>query len=167
MKSIYLFCFCSLVIFKTLMAQDVLTLDEGIKQEKVAISQLNWLSGNWKGKGLGGDCEELWMPVNDNSMQGVFRFYENKKLQFTEYMHLIQEADSTLSIKLKHFNADLSPWEEKEKWITFKLIKVENQTAYFNGMTYQRKKNKLVIKLNMRHNEKKWTEEFVFYKAKL
>jgi hypothetical protein len=82
-------------------------------------------------------------------------------------MHIIQESDSTLAVKLKHFSADLSPWEEKTDWTIFKLIKVENQTAYFSGMTYQRIKNKLVVKLSMHNKEKEWVEEFVFNKKRL
>jgi hypothetical protein len=94
-------------------------------------------------------------------------FMTKGKLLFTEYMNIIQESDSTLSVKLKHFSADLSGWEEKAEWTTFKLIKTENQTAYFSGLTYQRTKNKLVIKLSMHDKEKEWTEEMVFYKKKL
>jgi hypothetical protein len=147
-------------------AQEVLQFTESESAGKGRISELAWLTGNWKGTGLGGECDELWMPAGDNSMQGVFRFYEKGKLQFTEYMNIIQE-DSSLSLKLKHFSDSLIPWEEKEKWVTFKLIKIENQTAYFNGLTYHRKKNKLVIKLYLHHKEKSWIETFIFYKTKL
>ena len=156
-----------LVIISSTQAQEILQLKDGVTQQKTKLSQLSWLAGNWKGTGLGGNCDELWMPAGDSSMQGIFRFYEKGKLQFTEYMNVIQESDGTLAVKLKHFSADLSPWEEKDKWTIFKLIKVENQTAYFNGMTYQRKKNKLVVKLSMHSKEKEWIEEFVFYKTKL
>ncbi len=168
MNTRIIICFSLLITFcKAVQAQEILKLKDGITQQKTDISKLSWLAGNWKGTGLGGNCDELWMTANDNSMQGIFRFYEKGKLQFTEYMNLIQESDSTLSVKLKHFSADLSPWEEKTDWTIFKLIKVENQTAYFNGMTYQRIKNKLVVKLSMHDKEKEWTEEFVFYKKKL
>lgn len=168
MKNFSFSIFIFIITFiNSLQAQDVLELKDGITPQKTDISKLSWLVGNWKGKGLGGDCDELWMPAVDNSMQGIFRFYENSKLQFTEYMNVIQESDSTLSVKLKHFNADLSPWEEKDKWTTFKLIKTEGKTAYFSGMTYQRIKNKLVIKLRMHNKEKVWIEEFEFYKTKL
>jgi hypothetical protein len=148
-------------------AQEVLQLKDSEVADKGKLSDIAWLTGNWKGTGLGGTCDELWMPAGDSSMQGIFRFYEKGRLQFTEYMNLTQENDGTLSVKLKHFSADLSPWEEKEDWTIFKLIKLENQTAYFNGMTYHRIKNKLVIKLHMHNKEKEWLEEFVFYKKKL
>lgn len=153
-----LITFCS-----TMQAQEVLQLKEGEEAGKGNLENMAWLAGNWKGTGLGGNCDELWMPAGDSSMQGIFRFYEEGRLQFTEYMNLLQERDGSLSVKLKHFSADLSPWEEKEKWITFKLVKIDGQTAYFNGMTYQRINNKLVIKLRLHSKEKEWVEEFVFY----
>ena len=106
-----------------LQAQEILQLKDGLTQQKTALTKLSWLAGNWKGTGLGGNCDELWMPSGDSSMQGIFRFYEKGKLQFTEYMHIIQENDGTLAVKLKHFSADLSPWENKDDWTIFKLIK--------------------------------------------
>lgn len=165
-KRVISFIVC-LVFISNIQAQKILKLTDSTTQQKTDISKLSWLTGNWKGTGLGGDCDELWMTACDNSMQGIFRFYEKRKLQFTEYMHIIQESDSTLAVKLKHFSADLSPWEEKTDWTIFKLIKVENQTAYFSGMTYQRIKNKLVVKLSMHNKEKEWVEEFVFNKKRL
>jgi hypothetical protein len=147
-------------------AQEVHQLKDNEVAGKGKLSDLAWLTGNWKGTGLGGNCDELWLPAVDSSMQGIFRFYDNGKLAFTEYMNIIQE-DSSLTIKLKHYNSDLSPWEEKEKWVTFRLIKIEKQTAYFNGLTYQRKKNKLIIKLNFHNKEKTWIETFIFNKSKL
>lgn len=154
-----------MIICKT-NAQEILKLKNGITQQKVDVSQLSWLSENWKGTGFGGTLDELWMPISDNSMQGICRVYDKHKLQFTEYMNIIQENDSTVSLKLKHFSANLNGWEEKEEWTTFKLIKIENQTAYFSGITYQRKKNKLIIKLLMHDKEKEWIEEMVFYKKR-
>jgi hypothetical protein len=163
-----LICFSLLLTFcKAAQAQEVLKLKDGMTQQKTDISKLSWMVGRWKGTAFGGDCDELWMPAADNSMQGICRIYDKGKLQFTEYMNIIQESDSTLSVKLKHFSADLSGWEEKAEWTTFKLIKTEKQTAYFSGLTYQRTKNKLVIKLSMHDKEKEWTEEMVFYKKKL
>lgn len=70
-------------------------------------------------------------------------------------------------IKLKHFSRDLSPWEEKEEWTTFKLVKIEGQTAYFNGLTYHRKNKKLIIKLLLHSEGEEHIETFTFKKMKI
>ncbi len=127
---------------------------------------MQWLAGYWVGTGLGGDCVETWIPAADNAMQGIFRFVMNDTLIFTEYMHLI-EHDSTLTIRLKHFGADLEGWEEKSEWTEFELIGIDGQTAYFDGMTYIVKGNSLTIKLKLHEGDKEWIEEFVFKRQRL
>ena len=51
---------------------------------------------------------------------------------------LIIEEEGSLSVQLKHFNADLSGWEEKDKHISFPLVKLTAKAAYFEGLTYLR-----------------------------
>lgn len=155
-----------LLISTTAFSQEVLTLDSTTMKQKHQLSELAWLTELWTGDGLGGTCDEIWMPQMDNAMQGIFRYSKDGKVVFTEYM-IIEQLDSNISLKLKHFNKDLSPWEEKDKWITFQLIKIEETTAYFNGLTYSRKEEELTIKLNLHSGDKKWVEEFIFKKTTL
>lgn len=161
----YLFIFF-LCYTTTGFSQEVLRLNDGEAAGKAKLSDLAWLAGYWKGTGLGGDCEELWLPPIDSTMHGVFRFTEKGKTEFTEYM-AIEQKDSTLSVKIKHFSRNLNPWEENEKWTQFTFIKMEKQTAYFNGITYYRKKNKLIVKVQLKSKEQYTTEEFVFTKSAL
>lgn len=165
----FIFCLAAVFIFSApffVSGQEVLKLSDTIKQGKGNIAQLSWLAGYWTGNGLGGDCEELWMPANDSSMHGVFRFAEKGKLQFTEYM-VIEEKEGSLRVKIKHYGGGVKPWEEKENWVEFPLVKIEGQTAWFSGLTYARKGNKLVIKLAMKSDGKSYVEEFVFSKSGL
>ncbi|MCH6199422.1 DUF6265 family protein [Aquiflexum sp. LQ15W] len=140
-------------------AQEVLHLDQAQPAGNGSIQELDWLAGYWIGTGLGGDCEELWLPPMDNSMIGTFRFIMEGELIFSEYMHMIEE-DGRLSLKIKHFNRDLTAWEEKEDWTVFKFIKTEGQTAYFSGITFHRAGDELMIRLAMTNEGKKSTEEF-------
>jgi len=165
-KSIFVFALCSIFVCTELSAQEVLILNENEKSAKATLSEIKWLVGYWQGEGLGGYCEELWMPEKDGSLQGVFRFTEKDTVQFSEYMHLIEENGS-LVVKLKHFNRDLSPWEEKEEWTSFKLVKIEGQTAYFHGLTYTRKEDKLMIYLKLKSGDKSWIEEFALNRTSL
>ncbi|HNV97948.1 MAG TPA: DUF6265 family protein [Chitinophagales bacterium] len=142
-------------------AQEVKKLEAGQAPGKATIDQISWLAGYWEGTGFGGNCTELWLPAADKAMQGIFRFVLNDTLIFTEYMHLIEE-DSSLTIKLKHYGKDLEGWEEKSEWTTFKLVSIENQTAYFSGLTYSVTGNKLLIRLTLKEGDQVYTEDFNF-----
>ena len=41
-------------------------------------------------------------------------------------------------LRLKHFHANLKGWEEKDETIDFPLVKLDGQTAYFDGMTFEK-----------------------------
>ena len=133
---------------------------------KGKVEDLNWLVGYWTGSGLGGECEEVWMPAKDGHMVGTFRLWEENKLIFSEFMNMVQEGES-VSLKLKHFNPDLGGWEEKEKWTTFKLIEMGTQEAYFNGLTFKRSGDQLSIFLSLTQNGERKIEEFRFTKSAL
>lgn len=133
---------------------------------KGKVEDLSWLSGYWIGTGFGGKCEEVWMPAEDGHMLGTFRFWDEGKLVFSEFMNMVQEGES-ITLKLKHFNPDLSGWEEKEEWTTFKLVEMGTNEAYFNGLTFKRSGNQLSIFLSLTQNGERKTEEFSFTKAEL
>lgn len=150
----------------SMFAQDVLKLGVGETSPNATIKDVDWLAGFWVGTGLGGDCEELWLPPSGGSMQGVFRYAIAGQPIFTEYMNIV-ETNGSLSVKLKHYNADLSPWEEKDKWVEFRLVKLEGQTAWFNGLTYLRVGDDLLIKLILKSQDKERVEEFKLSKKVL
>ncbi len=164
MKMVFLFTL--LLAGPAAFTQDIMRIPADGSPGKGTLKQIEWLTGYWTGTGLGGDCEELWMPVKDSGMHGVFRFAEKGKLQFTEYM-VIEEKNGSLKVKIKHYGSGLSPWEEKDKWVEFPLVKIEGQTAWFNGLTYIRKGDKLLVKLAMKSEGKSYTEEFTFQKSVL
>jgi hypothetical protein len=164
MKEIIHLAIIFLAVTHICMAQDVMQLFEGESPGKGTLEELHWLTGYWKRTGLGGYSDEIWMPAVDNSMSGIFRFVKDGVIGFTEYL-VIQEIDESLVLRLKHYNRDLSPWEEKDKWVEFKLIKIEEQTAWFNGLTYHRHGDELIIKLTVKSGERSWIEEFRFIKS--
>ena len=141
-------------------------LVEGQSPGKGNVSDLDWMQGYWTGPGLGGQCEEVWMPTVDGQMIGTFRFWEDGKLIFSEFMHIIQEGD-TFSLKLKHFGADLTPWEEKEKWTVFELIELGENTVYFDGLTVMRRESEMILYLTLTENGVQHTEEFHYQKGQL
>jgi hypothetical protein len=62
-------------------------------------------------------------------------------------------------MKLKHFNPDLTGWEDKETFITFRLLKVGLNEVYFGGLTFRRSVDRLQIFLAIRDKEGKVREE--------
>ena len=100
------------------------------------IGELDWLVGQWTGSGIGGaPAHESWLPPVGGTMVGTFIQEDGESgIRFSEHMYLMEE-DGTLMMRLKHFNADLTSWEEKDDTTDFTLIAVEECAAYFNSLT--------------------------------
>ena len=117
--------------------QNTLKLDDPSSRPKAAIENVSWLVGSWKGEAFGGTFEEVWTAASSGTMVGMFKLIHNNKPTMYEF-ELIVEEEGSLSVQLKHFNADLSGWEEKDKFISFPLVKLTENAAYFEGLTYLR-----------------------------
>ena len=109
-------------------------LTEGQKPGSATIADAAWMAGHWVGAGLGGVVEEVWSPPRDGVMMGVFRAMKDGKTMFYEIM-TIAEEEGSLVLRLKHFHADLKGWEEKDKFVEFKLVAKEGKSLYFSGLT--------------------------------
>jgi hypothetical protein len=133
---------------------------------KGKVEDLSWIIGYWTGPGLGGECEEVWMPAVDGHMVGTFRFWMQGELVFSEFMNLVQEGES-VSMKLKHFNPDLSGWEEKEEWTTFRLIELGENKVWFHGLTIERISDELIFHLALTENGVRTIEELRFKRKAL
>jgi hypothetical protein len=155
-----------LILLQKINAQQVLWHADGEETGQGSLSQMEWLAGYWVGPGLGGHCEEVWLPATDNSMIGAFRYLREGKIVFTEYL-VIEEHNQTLTLRVKHFSRDLSAWEEKEQWANFKLIRIEGQTAWFNGLVLHHEGDSLTISLAIRSKEGMRTETFNYARQKL
>ncbi|PZX49198.1 DUF6265 family protein [Algoriphagus chordae] len=138
-------------------------LEKNQEAGKGNVSELDWLEGFWVGTGFGGECEEVWMPAVDGNMIGTFRFWSEGKLIFSEFMNIVQEGE-TFSLKLKHFNPDLSPWEEKEEWTTFRLVETAENTVYFHGLTMKREADEIRLWLALTENGERTIEELKYVK---
>ncbi|HEX2445685.1 MAG TPA: DUF6265 family protein, partial [Vicinamibacterales bacterium] len=102
-------------------AQEKLTertfrLKAGEKSPPAAIADMAWLAGRWVGEALGGASEEIWSEPRAGAMMGMYRLVRDGKPIFYELLTIVEE-NGTLMLRLKHFNADLTGWEEKLKTI--------------------------------------------------
>jgi hypothetical protein len=158
MKHIILFCLLiGLLSFSTFsqskLTANTLKLDDGKKGEKATIQDMKRLIGTWKGTGLGGTVEEVYSEAQDGVMMGMFRFFDKGKTSFYEFITVAEEKE-TLIVKLKHFNANLSGWEEKDKTVDFPFVKKVGNRMYFQAQTFEFiGKNKLKIYVAMKNVE--------------
>ena len=109
----------------------------GTARPKATIKDIAWLAGHWKGTALGGVTEEIWSPPMANSMMGSYRLIKNDTLVVFYELLTITEDKGSLTLKLKHFNKDLTGWEEKNEVREFKLVKNEKNKLWFEGMTFE------------------------------
>jgi hypothetical protein len=117
---------------------EVRTLAEGAASPPARVEDVAWLAGRWIGEGLGGCAEESLSPPVGGQMMGMFRQTKaDGSLWFYEFYTIAPKGDS-ITMRLKHFNPDLTGWEEKDGFVEFPLVAIEKGAVYFDGLTYQR-----------------------------
>jgi len=121
------------------------------------LDQLTWLQGHWKGDGFGGTSEELWSPPTNGVMMGMFRHHTaDGKLNFYEFLTI-----DAGGLKLKHFNPDMTGWEEKNDYVTFKFDSQSATKIAFKGLTFERiDDNNMQISLRIKQGDNVSTEIF-------
>lgn len=121
-----------------LMAQETRMAGKDAAPVQATLADAAWLSGTWSGAGIGGaTAHESWLAPSGNTMVGTFvQETGTGAIMFTEHMYLMEQGGS-LVVKLKHFNPDLTGWEEKDAMVTFGLIGVEPCALYFEALTYR------------------------------
>lgn len=133
-----------------------------IPEADVEVSELSWLSGYWRGEGLGGQCEEIWSAPMGGTMMGTFRLVKDGAVEFYEMMILTREK-AGLVMKLKHFTPELVGWEEKADTVTFELERLEPGKAFFEGLTIERDGDRLEVRVRIKYKGGEVRDEpFVF-----
>jgi hypothetical protein len=122
---------------------NTIRLDANAPRPMATLEAIAWLAGGvWRGDGLGGLTEESWSAPAAGAMMGMFRALKpaadgRHEVVFYEFLTAV-EQEGTLALKLKHFNADLTGWEEKERFVVFRLARVTPDAIYFDGLTFRR-----------------------------
>lgn len=116
---------------------NTLKLAEGQVGQPATLRDVAWLAGAWIGEGLGGVSEEHWTAPAGGAMLGMYRVIRDEKPMLYELLTITEDKGS-LVLKLKHFNADLTGWEDKEGMTTFPLVRVTTNQAFFSGLTFTR-----------------------------
>lgn len=130
----------ALLLGSAVSAQETRTADKDAPSPPATLAQMDWLVGQWVGVGIqGAPAMESWLPPSGGTMVGTFvqetgSDPEDSAIMFSEILYLMEE-DGTLVLRLKHFNADLTGWEEKDDMLTFRLVAIEPCAAYFRSLT--------------------------------
>lgn len=145
---------------------NTLRLEEGAARPAATIEGVAWLTGTWAGEGLGGTFDEVWSAPAGGAMMGHFRLVKDGKPVFYELLTVL-EHEGSLEMRLKHANPDMTGWEEKNAFVTFKLVKLDATGAYFSGFTLKRiDADTLEGYLALRANGAVREEKFIFRRAK-
>lgn len=148
---------------------NTLSYNETEGSPAASLKDIEWIAGHWQGEAFGGITEEIWSPPLGNSMMCAFKLVVDGKIKFYE-ITTITEENGSLMLRLKHFNANLKGWEEKDVTQDFKLVKVSEDKVYFNAFTFQRvSKNEInmyvLIEDNGKKNEIKFNYKRVDFKT--
>jgi hypothetical protein len=146
---------------QTRLTENTLRRDAAAPPRTATFDEVSFLVGHWIGEAFGGTVEEMWGPELGGSMLGAFKLVVDGTVEFQEVMTLRRDSAAGLALAVKHFDAQLKAWEEKDEMITFPFIRSEGSRAYFSGLTFERTgPDALTIYLAMRQ-EDGTTEEVV------
>ena len=128
------------------------------------LDKLSFLEGSWSAEKWGGQVEEYWSKPAAGNIIGMFRFYVDDELKFTEHFLIVEEEEKII-LKLRHFHSDFISWEEKDEYLTFELLEAKENYAQFKGLSYELiDAQTLIVKLQMNQSGETKTEEFVLKK---
>jgi hypothetical protein len=91
------------------------------------------LEGCWEGEGLGGQVSECWLIADDGRADGMFLMRKNDKPNFAEILTIDDFGDGP-EMRLKHVFGDMTGWEEKDDYVSFKLVSADADTLTFKGL---------------------------------
>lgn len=129
------------------------------------IEDASWLVGSWTGTAFGQKFEEVWNPPSAGTMIGLFKLYDDDGVAFYELLELSVE-DGTLSLKVKHFSADFTAWETKEEYVTFRLVKKEDDALHFGGLSFYRRSDNSLDGYIVMRNDEEVTEYHLQYQRR-
>ena len=114
----------------------------GAEAPAATVSQLGWLiGGTWTGKGIkGAPASETYSPIQGGGIAGHFIQADDKGgIAFYELIQIVPRGQS-LAYRLRHFNADLTGWEDARggKAVEFPLVAIERDAAHFDGLSIVR-----------------------------
>lgn len=146
--------------------EHTLRLDDPDVRPPATLADVSWLAGSWSGEAFGDRFEEVWNPPSAGSMVGMFKLLKDGEVAFYELVLLVEEEGS-LSLKVKHFNADFSGWEDKEDYVDFRFVKAGDDAIHFSGISFYRISDDEMHAYLVLHNKegRTWEEKLVYRRS--
>lgn len=142
------------------LANETRTAVSGQPRPAAKVSELSWLAGAWEGEGISGPAHEVYSPPAGGVIVGHFVQQRGEDVWFYELMTVRPDGES-ISYCLRHFNADLTAWEEKNQVQCFPLIARESDAWFFDGLTVRRKgDDEMVVAVRVKTRAE--PQEYVF-----
>lgn len=103
------------------------------------LADIAWLEGSWEGSGVdGAPATEVYSAARGGQMPAHFRqLNADGTVMFYELITIV-ERNGSLVYRLKHFNPDLTGWEEQGEVREFPLTARDGDRFTFEGLTYER-----------------------------
>jgi hypothetical protein len=126
-------------------------------------ADLAWLEGAWEGEGIdGAPATEVYSRAAGGSMIGHFRQLQRDGSPMFYELITIGDVGGTITYSLKHFNPDLTGWEEKTEVRRFPLTAAKGDRWEFSGLVYERTgRNSMTVSVPITGNDGK-TETLTF-----
>jgi len=121
------------------LAVMLLTPATALAAPAATLADLAWLQGSWEGEGIAGaPALESYSAPAGGQMVGHFRqMRADGMVMFYEIITIVEQGGS-LAYRLKHFNPDLTGWEEKDEVEAFPLTARSADRFEFSGLVYER-----------------------------
>jgi Domain of unknown function (DUF6265) len=148
----------------------VASISDGQPVHDTVLQPLGFLSGRWVSETPAEMQEEIWTPVRGDSMIGSFRILQHGRPVFYEFW-VVEVDDNRPVLKLKHFNAGLLGWEEKNATTKMPLISTAESDAVFAeadgsvSLHYHLVGKKLTCTVHHVKNSKSTDETFTLMRA--
>jgi Domain of unknown function (DUF6265) len=106
---------------------------------EASIAELAWLEGVWEGQGVdGAPATEVYSPAAGGQMVGHFRQLKPDGTAMFFELITIGVEGGKLTYSLKHFNPDLTGWEDRDTVRRFPITKAASGRWEFSGIVYER-----------------------------
>ncbi|MCH8060014.1 MAG: hypothetical protein IIA11_06105 [Proteobacteria bacterium] len=74
------------------------------------------------------------------------------------------EEAGSLSLKVKHFSADFTAWEDRQDYVRFRLVKLDKNAVHFSGLSFYRIDDNEIHAFVTMHHEGTVREEKLVYR---
>lgn len=122
------------------LGQETRRRDAAADPPRATIAEAAWLVGAWRGAGVrGAPALESYSAAAAGQISGHFEQLDSDgRVAFYELLQ-VAEWNGSLVYRLKHFDAELKGWEERDAVEQFALVAVAPVALHFDGLSFYRK----------------------------